>query len=377
MRNPFKPTAGATPPLLVGRQPILDDFAESIEDGPGAPYLLQLMTGPRGVGKTVMLGALSGVAMHYGWIVIHVTARPGMLGMIADEARAHREELGTPARRGRFTAGSISTPLGGGSVERQPAPQRKLTWTEELAALFDELSRHGDTGVCITVDEIHSLDLDQMRSLAIDVQHLIREGRPIALIMAGLPKAVEDLLAGDQSPTTFLRRAERPVLHDVEIDEVARAFTETITTAGRSITDDLAMRCAEATSGYPFMIQLVGQRVWRQGRTGPITAEHVETGIAAAATRIGALVHEPALAERSEIDKTFLVHMATDEGPSKLADIAARMGRSSQYAGVYRDRLIAAGLIRPTGHGYVDFDAPYMREYLRDHATHLLARTDN
>lgn len=45
MPNPFKPTAGATPPLLVGRQPILDAFQESIEDGPGSPYLLQLMTG--------------------------------------------------------------------------------------------------------------------------------------------------------------------------------------------------------------------------------------------------------------------------------------------------------------------------------------------
>lgn len=36
MANPFKPTAGATPPMLVGRQPILDEFQESIEDGPGA-----------------------------------------------------------------------------------------------------------------------------------------------------------------------------------------------------------------------------------------------------------------------------------------------------------------------------------------------------
>ncbi len=54
-RNPFRPTAGATPPLLVGRDDAMEEFTESLEDGPGAPGRLALFTGPRGVGKTVML----------------------------------------------------------------------------------------------------------------------------------------------------------------------------------------------------------------------------------------------------------------------------------------------------------------------------------
>lgn len=36
-RNLFKPTARAAPPLLVGRQDVIEEFVESIEDGPGAP----------------------------------------------------------------------------------------------------------------------------------------------------------------------------------------------------------------------------------------------------------------------------------------------------------------------------------------------------
>nr|WP_217613852.1 hypothetical protein [Cellulomonas sp. GbtcB1] len=39
------------------------------------------------------------------------------------------------------------------------------------------------------------------------------------------------------------------------------------------------------------------------------------------------------------------------------------------YASTYRARLIAAGVIEPTGHGRVDFTIPYLREYLREHAT--------
>ena len=56
--NPYKPTAGAAPPLLIGRQRMVDAFVEGLDDGPGAPGRLSLCTGPRGVGKTVMLSEL-------------------------------------------------------------------------------------------------------------------------------------------------------------------------------------------------------------------------------------------------------------------------------------------------------------------------------
>ena len=34
--NPFKPTAGKIPPVLVGRQAVLDDYIEGLENGAGA-----------------------------------------------------------------------------------------------------------------------------------------------------------------------------------------------------------------------------------------------------------------------------------------------------------------------------------------------------
>lgn len=58
MSNPFKPTAGRIPPVLVGRKNIIADFEYALEDGPGAPGRLMFLTGARGVGKTVMLDVL-------------------------------------------------------------------------------------------------------------------------------------------------------------------------------------------------------------------------------------------------------------------------------------------------------------------------------
>ena len=54
------------PPLLLGRQWATDRFSESIDNGSGAPDLLTLVTGARGIGKTVMLTELGDVARGRG-----------------------------------------------------------------------------------------------------------------------------------------------------------------------------------------------------------------------------------------------------------------------------------------------------------------------
>ena len=74
------------------------------------------------------------------------------------------------------------------------------------------------------------------------------------------------------------------------------------------------------------------------------------------------------MADTSAIDRSFLLAMAQDDGPSKMADIQRRLGVDISYASQYRLRLLAAELIQPVRHGYVDFALPYLREYLREHA---------
>lgn len=72
--NPFKPTAGMNPPELIGRDAVLDDFAEALENGPGAPDRLMRISGVRGTGKTVLLNALGDLARKKGFEVVDVAS---------------------------------------------------------------------------------------------------------------------------------------------------------------------------------------------------------------------------------------------------------------------------------------------------------------
>lgn len=93
----------------------------------------------------------------------------------------------------------------------------------------------------------------------------------------------------------------------------------------------------------------------------------VATAVPAAQRRLGALVHEPVLADVSDVDRTFLLAMAQDDGPSRVSDIAARLGVDANYTNRYRRRLLDAQLIAAPRRGLVDFEVPYLREYLREH----------
>ncbi|MDR1118083.1 MAG: ATP-binding protein [Bifidobacteriaceae bacterium] len=357
-RNPFKPSAGSDPPLLVGREALLDGFIESIEDGPGAPGRATIFTGPRGVGKTVMLNAVAErVQAGHQWRVIHETATPGLLERLTARAAA----LAAPGGAGRPVTGLTVAGLGGISLAA-PAPPVELGLRDALGALLDGLESRG-TGLLITLDEVHAPLRDELRQFAAVIQHLAREGRDVAVALAGLPSGVSDLL--NDQVTTFLRRAERHVLGDVSLAEVRRAFEQTVTAHGRSITGAALDMASAATGGYPFMIQLVGYHVWRAGTGGGIVLDDARAGVEAARSRLETLVHATAMADLSEVDREFLAAMAQDKDASPVDALAERMGRSASYVSVYRRRLIEAGLIAPAGRGRVRFALPFLGEYLR------------
>ena len=130
-------------------------------------------------------------------------------------------------------------------------------------------------------------------------------------------------------------------------------------------------RAADAAAGYPFMIQLVGYYTLKSAApTGSVDVAAVDAGINAGRRRLGRLVHATALRPLSDVDRTYLLAMAQDDGPSRTGEIAKRMGVTAQYAGEYRRRLIRDGIIEPAGHGKVRFTIPYTADHLREHAAH-------
>lgn len=363
--NPFKPTAGASPPLLVGREAELEEFEEALEDGPGAPGRLTIFTGARGVGKTVMLTEVGDHATRSGWVVVSETATGGLVDRLTTAVLGHLRELDPHGAPTRALTG-VSLPGGWGVQLSDPPAQRPVSLRDGCSALLDVLEAH-QTGLLLTVDEVHKRAQDDLRELAATYQHLVREDRDIALVMAGIPGAVTGLLNDDV--LTFLRRANRAVLEDVPLGLVADSLRQTAHDHGRRFTPEALAAAAEATAGYPFLIQLVGYHVWRKAAGTTIDLDAVEAGVPAARKRLGSTVHETSMADLSEVDRTFLVAMAQDEHTSRMRDIAERMGVTLQYAGVYRERLLRAGMIDAPRRGVVQFAIPYLGEYLREHAT--------
>jgi hypothetical protein len=114
--------------------------------------------------------------------------------------------------------------------------------------------------------------------------------------------------------------------------------------AGRAVGDDALEVMTTGTRGYPFLIQLVGAQTWRlhPSETDITVGRRPGGRVEGTPAPWDVLVYEPALAGASAIDKTFLLAMTKDDGPSKMADIQERLGVDVNYASQYRLRLIAA-----------------------------------
>lgn len=67
----------------------------------------------------------------------------------------------------------------------------------------------------------------------------------------------------------------------------------------------------------------------------------------------------------SEKDVEFLTAMSRDDGPSRVTDVADRMGVSVDYAQKYRCRLIDAGVVESPSRGRLAFAVPYLRDWLQ------------
>lgn len=371
-RNPFRATLGVTPPVLVGRSDVIEDFALALDEGPGFHERVTLVTGVRGIGKTVLLNALEGAAGERVWWVISETATPGFVDRIRDTA--YRRMVGhlreNRQRLNAITLGGYALNWENAEVHRPDTTLRDvLTEFLDLQHQLDERFNQEPLGLLITLDELHYSVSDEVIDFGTVIQHLVRENANIAVAMAGIPAAIKPLLASNeaQNPVTFLRRANRVELGAVSDGEVEIGLVKPVEDAGRSWEPEAVAAAVAACGGYPFMIQLVGQWSFHYAQGDVIDLAAAERGIAKAQRKLGQLVHEPALADLSDVDRTYVAAMARDDGPSRTADIAERLGVSVQYAGQYRRRLMDAEMIRSVKTGYVDFELPYMRDYLREH----------
>lgn len=347
-RNPFKPGAGHTPPVLVGRDRDIADFTDGLDSGPGGKFRLIRVTGARGMGKTVLLTAFTHIAENRGWAVVRESASQGLL----------------PRLLIKLQSDYIREPH---SLSCDPA-----AFADAMRGKLLEVEAQGN-GLLIEIDEVQAADKDEMAVISNAVRVMHCERRNYALVFAGLPSMSAKWL--DDESVTFLRDAKTHWLDDIPLPDVSGAFSKTFHDSGMMLSDMPLRMATEATYGYPYMIQLVGYYIWSAAQHAhpdipEVDETDAKTGITKALSRLYGTVHEPELQFLPAIDKAYLLAMAQDDGPSSTSTIAARMGGNAS-ADLSRKRLLAGQVIKDFGSDRLDFVIPYMREYLRENETHI------
>jgi len=356
--NPFTPSFGSVPLLFAGRKRVTDDLLRGLEGGPGEPNRISLFVGARGSGKTALLTKIAEDAEERGWISANVTAIPGMLEDIYERTVEAAAEFVEKESKSHV----VGVGVAGFNIARKIDEKPQVNWRSRMNVLLNELKEQS-IGLLITVDEV-DVNLDEMRSLVVAIQHFVRERREVALFMAGLPQNVSALL--QDKTISFLRRAvqhQLGVIH--ETHEVRETIKKTIELSGRTIEEEALEQTTNATGGFPFLIQLVGYHVWRQNsQRNEINLLDADEGIRYALADMESRIFDVTMRELSENDLRFLQAMLRDGGESKMMDIAERLSVNASYASQYRRRLIEQGIIGSRGRGKVGFEIPLFKEYL-------------
>src|SRR2546421_581940 len=211
VRNPFAPGAGQRPPELAGREKEVSQFRVVLERvARGRPERSLVLTGLRGVGKTVLLNTFRSMALQRLWGTGKIEARPdqsirrpvaGALHMAVRElAPRHRAPdrveyfLGVlkafAQRDPKLPKGTSVTVTLGIDAPAQRGRADSGDLEVDLTELFAEAaSVAGDLGVGIAlfVDEMQDIPTPDVSALCAACHELSQTGGPLIVVGAGLP----------------------------------------------------------------------------------------------------------------------------------------------------------------------------------------------
>lgn len=357
--NPFTPSFGEVPLVMAGRSRQLAEFNKAFSSQSRRPSLTSILSGARGTGKTALLTLVEESARERGWITVDAISLPGLLEDVFEQAKDRSRHLLGDTGSIRLTSVGVG-PVNVG-VSREP--QAQGNWRSRMNGLLNELEGR-NTGLLITVDEI-TPDLDELIQLVSIYQLFVREGRKVSLVMAGLPHNTS-LLLRDKS-VSFLRRAWQVNLGRIPDFEIEKALRDTFAHSKKRVSEQVLEEAVHVTEGLPFMMQLVGFRMWEEGQEdGLIADECAREGIRLAKEEMKSRVLLASYQDLSAMDRRFLHAMAEDPVDSSVSDVAKRLGKTTSYAIQYKNRLPEQGLIGPSGNGRIRFELPVMREFLAE-----------
>lgn len=383
LTNPYTPNAGAQPQALVGRDDQLDSFdllLARIERGRTEQSMI--VTGLRGVGKTVLLALFRRKALAREWVVVEIEVSKhddaGFRRDIAVQMRSALLELSPRARwtdKARHAAsvlksftvsvdpsGTWSAGLGVQAAEAfADHDDLALDLTDLLLAVGEAAKEH-HKGVVLLLDEVQFLKPSQLEALIQALHKMVQRSLPITMVAAGLPQIAE--LAGD-AKSYAERLFTFPHLGNLSPQDAREALLRPAGEEGVRYTEDALDAAVAITGGYPYFIQELGYAVWTVAEGPEITKEDLVAAEPGYEAKLDASFFRVRLDRATELQRAYLRAMAgLGSAPQKASDVAEVMGRASTNLGPTRAELINTGLLYTPEHGYAAFTVPHFDRFL-------------
>jgi hypothetical protein len=390
VRNPFAPGAGQRPPELAGREKEIAAFDVVLERvARGRPERSLVLTGLRGVGKTVLLGELRSMAVRRGWGAGKIEARPdaglrrplsaALHRAVRDLAVRHRAPDRVEQVLGVLKAFALRASPSDSKLRDRWQPGIDVPPTQgradsgdieiDLVELFTdvaELAQDVGTGVALLIDEMQDVMADDISALCAACHELSQSGAPFVVVGAGLPHLPAVLSASKSYSERLFRYVRIDRLDRADADQ---AVVAPVAREDANITDEALDALFDAAGGYPYFIQAYGKAAWDAAPSDPITAEDVGVAAPEAEAELAVGFFGSRYERATPAEREYLRAMAeltkgkSDEGAA-TADIAGHLGRKPSSLSPARDSLIKKGLIFSAERGRIAFTVPHFGRYL-------------
>jgi hypothetical protein len=281
--GPYRPGNGIDPPYLGDRAEQIEAVRAFLRD-PRHPRNV-LITGLRGVGKTVLLNHIQGEAEGAGWLVVdrefsETDVEPDAFAnaLLTDVNRALRrlslsarlkERASQLLQAAIDSVGALTVSYGEFKVsvdtKRSKAPQRRLDddLKEALMRISELCQKSEYKGLVLRYDEFHVVrerygapTLSALLSATSAVQ---QHSLPLMLMLCGLPQVVDNLARSKSYSERMFATLE---LGNLRPPEDRAAFVDPAVRLGRRYADEVVEAVMVDSGGYPFFIQVYGDALW-------------------------------------------------------------------------------------------------------------------
>ena len=382
IKNPFSPGAGSPPPELVGRAGILEQTRVLLgRVKERRPEKSILLTGLRGVGKTVLLNEIDRLAAKAGYrtVVVEAHEDKSLAALLVPPLRKLLFELdrvagaGDKAKRGLAVLKSfmngVKVTMGGVEVGLDIDPEKGAADSGDLESdlpnLFvavAEAAEERHLPIALLMDELQYFNSKELSALIMAMHKMQQRQLPMVLLGAGLP--ILPGLAGE-SKSYAERLFSFPDIGALSEPDAIKALQDPTKLMGVDFERDALKEIYRLTQGYPYFLQEWGYQSWNRAAASPITLKVVQEATATVIKRLDENFFRVRFDRLTPGEKLFLRAMAgLGSGAHRSSDIADALGVKINSLGPRRANLIRKGMIYSPAHGDMAFTVPLFDEFM-------------